>query len=201
MMDYNSLTEKQQSRYDRIANTAENMMYQKGFYKLSLTELTQKLKVSRSTIYEYFESKEGLVARVVQIISQRLDDGLDQILVNKDLTINEKFIQLAQEQSKNLNANCYRLLGDLKIHLPKTYNAFEERRKKRESQGYNLLVEEGISKGIFDPKHTKEFLVQLYLKMGQLISDTNILENISMNKSDAMTSIIKIFLEGTKRKN
>ena len=55
MIDYNTLTEKQQKRYDRILLIAEDLMYQQGFYKLSLTDLTNKLRVIRSTIYDYFD--------------------------------------------------------------------------------------------------------------------------------------------------
>jgi len=199
MIDYSTLTEKQQKRYDRILLSAEDMMYQQGFYKLSLSELTSRLSVSRSTIYEYFGSKEGLVETVVGKISERLNRSLVEIVKNKELGSYEKFIQLAQEQSQNLNANCYRLFNDLKIHMPHVFIEFEEGRKKRERNGYKRLIEGGLKEGIFDRKYDKDFLIQLYLKMGQLTGDTDILEHIRMNKQEAMEAIIKVFLDGTKK--
>lgn len=199
MIDYNSLTDKQQRRYDRIVGVAEDLFYENGFYKLSLTELTNKLRISRSTIYEYFDTKEGLVEIVVDSISKRLDNSLTTILKNKELRIFDKFIQLAQAQSENLNANCYRLLNDLKIHLPEIYQKFENGRKNREQNGYKLLIEQGLKEGIFNNKIDKDFLVQLYLKMGQLTGETDILDHIKMNKKEAMESIIAVFLNGTKK--
>lgn len=199
MVDYNALTTKQQKRYDRIVAVAENMMYQQGFYKLSLTELTHQLSVSRSTIYEYFDSKEGLVETVVNTITHRLDQGLTQTIEDNALNSREKFIQLAQIQSQNLNANCYRLFRDLKVHMPVLFDQFEAGRKGRESHGYKKLIELGIKEGLFDKKYDKDFLIQLYLKMAQLTGDTDILEHIRMNKREAMEAIIMVFLNGTKK--
>ncbi len=199
MIDYHSLTEKQKKRYERIINTTEELMYQKGFYKLSLTELTNKLRISRSTIYEYFGSKEGLIECVVMNLSTRLNQTLEEISQSTDLSIREKFIDLAKRQSENQDANCFRLLNDLRIYTPHIYEAYEKSRRERESNGYSLLVEEGIRKGLFDPSFDKDFLVQLYLKMGQLSSETDIQEQVAMKKSQLMETIIRVFLDGTKR--
>jgi AcrR family transcriptional regulator len=199
MIDYLSLTVKQQKRYDRILRAAEEMMYEQSFYKMSITELTTKLSVSRSTIYDYFGSKEGLVEKVVDTISERLNNSLSEIVKDDSVSSRAKFIKLAKKQSQNLNTNCYRLLNDLKIHTPHLYLKFEESRKKREEYGYKMLIEQGITDGVFDKKFSSDFLVQLYLKMGQLTGDTDILDNISMNKQEAMETIVKVFLDGTRK--
>jgi|GEM_PF-6767349 len=201
MIDLNALTVKQRNRYERILQTAEEMMYQQGFYKLSLEQLTKEISVSRSTIYECFGSKEGMVEAIVNRISDRLDNSLEEAVKNGQLNCRDKFIQLAHAQSKNLNANCYRLFNDLKIHMPVIYKQFEERRRNRERNGYKMLIEQGLMEGIFDKDLNEDFLVQLYLKMGQLTADTNILENISMNKQETMEAIIKVFLNGTRNFN
>jgi len=200
-MNQLELTEKQTKRYNRILSHTEELLYTVGYNKLSLTEITNHLRISRSTIYEYFGSKEALVEEVVKLISQRLNGGLEEVVQDGTLTTSEKFIHLAQVQSQNLNANCFRLLQDLKIYLPHLYQQFEEGRKQREANGYKTLIEQGDSEGLFDPSLPQDFLLELYLKMGQLLSDTNITNNISYNKSEAMQSIIKVFLSGTKHFN
>ncbi len=175
------------------------MIYEQGFYKLSLTQITNKLRISRSTIYEYFNSKEGLVEVIVDAITSRLNQTLDDILNNDNIKVREKFIALAKAQSENLNARSYRLYNDLKIHLPHVYKKFEAGRKKRESFGYRKLVEQGIREGIFAKKFDESFLLQLFLKMGQLTGDTDLLDHVSMNKNEAMETIINVFLDGTKK--
>lgn len=200
MIIYKDLTKKQQTRYDRIIETTEELIHEKGFYKLSLSELTETLRISRSTIYENFGSKEGIVEKVVENFSRRLDEGLQSVIENKSLNTIEKFIAVAKTQGKILNGKSdHRLLNDLRVHLPYLYKQFEKGRKRRELNGYKVLVDQGIKEGLFDSKLPPDFLLQLYLKMGQLVSDTNLLENTSMNKENAMEIIVKIYLNGTKK--
>lgn len=199
MIDYNALTEKQQKRYNRILRMAENLMYQQGFHKLSISDLTNKLKISRSTIYEYFDNKEGLVEKVVDSITARLNTMLEDVLNDETLSSSEKFIQLSRNQGNDLNSACYPLLSELKNHLPELYIKFENGRKNREKNGYRKLVEQGIEEGIFDEKYDKDFLVQLYLKMAQLTAETDIAEKVSFNKQEVKERIVRVFLNGTKK--
>ena len=193
------LSEKQQKRYHRILSLAEELFHERGFYKLSLSELTNELRVSRSTIYEHFGSKEGLVEAVVDSFTKRLDEGLAEV-VNSELSTAQKFIAVAQIQGKNLNGKSdHRFLHDLRVHTPDLYAKFMQGRKGREQNGYRLLVEAGISEGLFDKSIPVDFLLQLYLKMGQMVGDTDLLENTSIGKEDAMEMIVKIFLNGTQK--
>ena len=200
MIAFDEMTERQKMRYERIVNLAEEMIFEYGFHKLSLAELTDMLRISRSTIYENFGSKEGLVETIVDRFSERLNTGLKSVLENKELNTFEKFIAVAQTQSEMLNGkNDHKFLNDLKIHTPHIYKKFEKGRKKREATGYKTLIDQGIKEGLFDKNLPPDFLLQLYLKMGQLVCDTNLLENTSMNKTDAMETIVRIFLNGAKK--
>ena len=198
MIDFSLLTPKQQKKYLHILNTTEEMIYEHGFYKMSLSQLTHRLNISRATIYEYFSSKEGLVEQVVYHISKRLDNTLYEILENNQLGSREKFHELAKTQTENLDANCYKLLNDLKAHLPHLYKKFEEKRKERERNGYTLLVHQGIKEGIFNQDFDKDFILQLYLKMTQLLGNTDMLQHLRLNKREAMESIVNVFLKGTQ---
>jgi len=200
MMEETQLTDKQHKRYERILVLAEEMIYEQGFYKLSLEDLTRHLRVSRSTIYENFGSKEGLVEKIVERFTHRLNTGLESIVKNDALSTVEKFIAIAQTQGEIANGrNDHKLLRDLKIHLPHLYATFEKGRKKREAEGYSVIVAQGIKEGIFDQNLPPDFVLQLYLKMGQLVCDTDILEHTSMNKTEAMETVIRIFLNGAKK--
>ena len=202
MIAYKELTEKQQKRYDRILEMAEELIHEHGFYKLSLTELTEKLRISRSTIYENFGSKEGIVEKVVESFSKKLDESLAAVIQNEELNTVEKFIAIANTQGQMLNGKSdHKMLHDLRIHMPYLFKQFEKGRKQREINGYKVLVDQGIREGLFDSKLPSDFLLQLYLKMGRLLCDTDLLENTSMSKENAMETIVKIYLNGTKNLN
>ena len=200
MIDYETLTKKQQNRYHRILKLAEELFYEHGFYKLSLSELTAKLKVSRSTIYEYFDSKEGLVETIALRFGQKLDDILYSTIKDKKLSTRKKFIAIAQAQGQIIKGkNKHKFIQDLRVHTPHIFDKFEKGRKERVKKGYQVLIKQGVWEGLFDKKLPEDFLLQLYLKMGQLVSDTDILEHTSISKEKAMEVIIRIYLNGAKK--
>ena len=164
MIAYKELTEKQQKRYERILIQAEELIYEQGFYKLSLEEITRHLKISRSTIYENFGSKEGLVEKIVDRFNDRLDEGLNSVVQDYRLKTIDKFIAIAQNQGEIISG--HKLLNDLKIHLPHLYQKYEEGRKRREENGYKVIIEQGIIEGLFDPNLPPDFILTTLSKNG-----------------------------------
>lgn len=204
MSDVEKLSKKQIRRYRRVLNLAEELVYENGFYKLSVADLTEKLRVSRSTIYDYFGSKEGLVEVIVDRLNDRLDNEMKLVLQKENLTVAEKFLAIAQQQGSVLKGKQeQKLLSELKAHLPELHQKLVKGRQKRKAVGYKPLILKGIEEGLFDPKLKQEFILELYLNMARLVSDTDILVKSGMQKAEANRLIIEIFLNGCKnvRKN
>ena len=195
-----ALTDKQQKRYDRVLDMAAKLMYDQGFYKLSLTDLTNKLRVSRSTIYENFGSKEGLVAQVVDKFGRQLDEGLNDIVQDNSLGVYEKFIAVSKQLAANSTSrNIHHFYDDLKIHTPALYEAYLESRKRRIKNIYEPLIQEGFEQGLFDVQLKPDFLLQTYLKSIQVVCQSDMLEQSSISKSEALETITRIFLNGSKK--
>lgn len=194
------LTDKQKARKDRILYNAELLFYKQGFYKLSITELTKLLHVSRSTIYENFGSKEGLVEAVVITFNDRLNTVLEDICKDKRLSTFNKFIKIANQQGQSIEGKeCYKFMNDLKLHGPELYKFYTTERKTREKKYYKPLIKKGIREGLFDKKIDPDFLLQVYLNMGRMTGETDILEKSKLNKAEAMEALIKIFMNGSKK--
>ncbi len=200
IIDINTLTDKQLKRYNRILMQSYDIVLESGFYKLSLTELTKKLRVSRSTIYEHFGSKEGLVEKIVERFDQQLNLGLEDIMHDKTLSTYDRFLAISNQLAKNSpSRNVYRFYNDLKIHLPGLYEQYVKGRRWRIDYIYRPLIEEGIKNNLFDPQIPTEFLLQSYLKSGQAVCETNMLENSPLSKAEAMNIMTQIFLNGANK--
>lgn len=199
MIEYKQLSEKQQKRYDRIVTQTYDIVLSEGFYKLSLSELTDKLRVSRSTIYENFGSKEGLIEKIVERYDEQLNKGLMDIMHDKSLSSYERFMAISSQLAENSpSRNIYKFYNDLKIHLPELYNQYLQGRKKRIELVYLPLIQEGIKNKLFDKKIPKDFLLQSYLKSSQMVCETDMMENSKLSKMEAMNLMTKIFLNGAK---
>ncbi len=202
MTTYDQLTPKQKTRYERILHLAENLVYQQGFYKLSLEELTKRLRVSRSTIYENFGSKEGLIEKIVERYDERLNSGLREIVNDDVMSTYDKFIAVSHQLAKSLEGKAnYKFHHDLKIHAPHLYDKYVAGRERRVAYCYRPLVEQGVREGLFDKSLPTDFILQTYLKSSQIVCETNLLENSSVSKTEAMDIITRIFLNGAKNLN
>lgn len=192
------LTEKQIQRKRRILRATEEIVYAQGFYKMSLDELVGGLKVSKSTIYDFFGSKEGLIEAVVDRFGDRLENGLDEIYENQNLSVEQRLVDIAHHQGESVACLTRKFMDDLRIHAPHLLDKFEARRKQRIEKIYGPLIDQGIEQGLFDPSYDRTFLLQLYLKMSDLVGKTDILDHLSMSRIEAFDAFIKVFIKGTK---
>ena len=193
------MNDKQQKRRDRIITLAEEKFLADGFVKVSLDELVSQLRISKSTVYEFFGSKEGLLRAVVHEISDRLEQGLEEIINDSKRSVKKRVIEIAAYQSETTKNLTNKFIDELKVHALDIWEEYQERRRGRIKNYYGKLIDEGIASGLFHARYSKEFLLQLYLKMSEIISYTDILEHIPMTKPQANTTIMEVFIRGTRR--
>jgi len=199
-IDVDQLTDKQRKRYERILKQTYDIVLNEGFYKLSLSDLTKQLRISRSTIYENFGSKEGLIAKIIERYDENLNQGLMDIMTDKSLSTFDRFIAISDQLAKNSpSRSIHKFYNDLKIHMPDLYDNYLQGRERRIAQVYLPLIQEGIKNKLFDPRIPEDFLLQTYLKSSQMVCETDMLENNNLGKLEAMNLITRIFLNGSKK--
>lgn len=193
-------TEKQQKRYDRVLKQTYDIVLDEGFYKLSLSDLTKRLRISRSTIYDNFGSKEGLIEKIVERYDAELNKGLLDVMKDKKLSCYDRFMAVSDQIANNSSSrNIYKFYNDLKIHMPESFEKYLVGRRKRIDLVYKPLIQEGIKKKLFDKNIPEDFLLQSYLKSSQMVCETDMMENSKLSKLEAMTLMTKIFLNGAKK--
>jgi len=147
------LTEEELARRRReISNAAIIMIVEKGFLETSMREIAEAAGVGKSTLYDYFPSKdEILIAFIVDEVHQMA--GWAKEIIAQDLSAAEKFRRIMRKHLDYVLAN--KLLY-LKI-------TFEAQRLSKESQQriqmhryayqdmLSNLVQEGIRSGEFRP--------------------------------------------------
>jgi len=139
-------------RRGEIIHAAIQVILKKGFLETSMREIAAAAGVGKSTLYDYFPSKdEILIAYVVEEVERM--NAQAQAIIAQDLSATEKFKRIWRSQMEYMLAN---KLVYLKI-------SFEAQRLNQESQqriqtrrhAYQdmlcQLVEEGIHSGEFRP--------------------------------------------------
>lgn len=190
------LTDKQTQRKERILQAASDWFFAEGFYKVSLHDLVARLRISKSTIYEFFGSKEGLVEAAIDRLGAQLEARLDELVGARDKSVQQRILEIAEFQGEVAKNVGNKFFTELKIHSPLLWDKYQERRNVRVEKYYAKLIDEGREQGIFDPALDKDFVLQLYLKMSEMVSYTDIMEHVPMTKPQTYKALIKVFLRG-----
>ena len=139
-------------RRGEILTAAMGVILRKGFLETSMREIAEAAGVGKSTLYDYFPSKDEIMIAYVVDEVQRLTAQV-QTIIAQDLSVTEKFRQIWRNHLENMLAN-----KQMYIKI-----SFESQRLSQESQqriqvhrhAYQdmlcELVEEGIRRGEFRP--------------------------------------------------
>lgn len=159
----------------------------------TMQDLAARLKVSKRSLYENFNSKEDLIGTLLEAV---LDDMMrqEQAICDSAASPEEKLRQLLvvhPYEAEMFNKNIYE---DLKRMFPGQWQKVEASRRERQQRLEELLTE-GIEAGAF-----RSVNVGL---VGQLLKDAfesftaySFLEKNSLTYKGAMTALLEILFQG-----
>lgn len=139
-------------RRGEILRSAMELILRKGFLETSMREIAAAAGVGKSTLYDYFPSKdEIMIAYVVEEVERMA--ALAQAIISQDLSATEKFKRIWRDRMEYMLAN---KLVYLKIsYEAQRLNQESQQRIQAHRHAYQdilcELVEEGIRRGEFRP--------------------------------------------------
>ena len=134
-------TEKQ-----KILNESTKVFMKEGFYKTPMDEIAKQLRISKKTIYKYFDSKEILVKEVVHNFLLQNKDIIQNILDSDDDAVNKAF-KLFQNLGKLLISIRNKWLEDIQGHYQDLWKEIDEFRTKMMLANIARLINQGKSEG------------------------------------------------------
>ncbi|MDF2717616.1 MAG: transcriptional regulator-like protein [Paenibacillus sp.] len=72
------------SKKERIIETGSSLFWQNGILNTSMEQIAETVPVSKMTIYNYFQSKEGLLEQVVDRLLANWDDRFRRMIGEAD---------------------------------------------------------------------------------------------------------------------
>lgn len=180
---------------DRIIATAIEEINLRGF-KFTMSDLTKRLSISKSSLYEYFSSKEELVAAILDTV---LNDfrGQETKIYQSDLTIVGKLQAILTITSQTFEPFHNRVYDDLRVTYPEEWKKVVDFRKDRMNHLTGLLLQ-GIEAGSI--RHVHIGVIQHILSSTDFTSYRFLTEN-NMTYPDAVAAMLDIMLHGILTKD
>ncbi|MCB0751753.1 MAG: TetR/AcrR family transcriptional regulator [Ignavibacteriae bacterium] len=172
---------------EKIANYSKDVFFKSGFYKITMDEIAQGLRVSKKTIYKYFPSKNILLENVIKAfmnstkkrLLKNISEQENSILKIKSLT--EAFAEL----SLKLNQ---KLLYDLQTHMPELWESVESFRGEVIKSIWEDIINQGKKEGYIVDKPNDIIITVIYAAIRSIINPTFLLNhNYSINEAFKIT--------------
>lgn len=163
------LTEQDQAcRQREIGDAAVRLFLEKGFQETSMREISAAVGMGKSTLYDYFKTKDDILLYVLEDKSHQLTRQAQEIAA-LDLPVARRLHKIIEMHAEFLNAN-----GELFLKLSmetQRLNANSQKRIQLARYEYQNLVQSVIEEGIRDGSFRKvDTLLAARLIINSLIS-------------------------------
>ena len=160
-------------RRDEILDTAQRLIYSKGYEKLTIRNILDALQISNGAFYHYFASKSALLEAIIERGQDDLDKGFRVIVDDPNLSALDKFRRFFATLDRTRIAR-QAVIADLMrvwfadenaIVRGKTEEVFVQRRAPL----LNTIVRQGIQEGVFTtpyPDQAGQIILSITRGMG-----------------------------------
>lgn len=170
---------------DRIINEFKKYFDYFGYDKTAVEDIAEELKISKKTIYSYFNSKDDIYARVIKDSSKDYESSINQKIAAGKTSF-EKIQLLINEYQAYANR-----WDDKNQGL--AFRFKQENARKAFIEAIKTVLDEvinsGVSKGEFSVVN-KEMAIKVVLSIIEKTSGSQ--ANPPMSTEDAISTIIKL---------
>lgn len=178
---------------DRILATALHLMNVHGV-KFTTADLARELGVSKRAVYEYFPSKEYLMAAIFDSIIIDFRQQISGIAHSEELDIVAKLKSLMVFSPKASGPLNEKIITDIQRLLPKEWVKFEEYFKER-WRIIEQVINQGIENELLMPVDLA-VLRKMYLGTIDSLLDYQFLAKNNTTFKSAMTKAADIIIRG-----
>jgi AcrR family transcriptional regulator len=168
-----------------------------GLKGITMDSIAQKLNKSKTTLYDYFQTKEELLSLLVDIKLEQIR-GFQLILENNQLSFIDRYYQSMEHLSRQIAGISTQFLTDLRDLFPDLWErvqAFLDENVLMMKEFYT----KGIEKGAFNPINTAILVLndQLFFRA---LSNPDFLNREQISIQEAYEQYMKLRFFGLLKK-
>lgn len=168
------ITKEHDERLNELLAAAQQLFFEKGYEKTSVTHIIEKVGVAKGTFYHYFKSKEELLDKLVEQFSARAHAEIVNIIESEGLNAVEKFNRFAS----TVHAMKVESIDLMKILMKVMYKDENLLLRHKIFMGnfnrltpeYARVIRQGIEEGRFDTADPEE-LAEIFVTWGYTLNE------------------------------
>ncbi|HKK60277.1 MAG TPA: TetR/AcrR family transcriptional regulator [Salinivirga sp.] len=190
----------------KIANKAKEMFLRFGYSKITLSEVSAEMGISKKTIYNHFESKDALLYYIIDQSRVQFENEINEIETNTDQSFRDMVMQ-------NLSllgiwvSDLRTFTQDLAKNHPEAKKYLNDIRKDVIIRHAMRIMEKGKKQGLLDNDARSALALFIFLATAEKVSDTDYHKDLPAeltagfpaNPADLFQNIIEIIYQGIKK--
>ena len=180
----------------RILNTARKIFFTIGYSKTTMDELSTELRMSKKTLYQFFNSKQILLEAVIYDFFQEFQNKINQLLEKNNhngLGIFKQFLFLVQSQISQFNIHAF---DDIRKNNPDAWQKINQLRKSMINGKLRELLKQGKKDETIRKDVDLDIIVLIILNTIQSIAIPEVISQYSYSTKEILEIISTIIMDG-----
>lgn len=183
------------SQKERIIEQAKQMFVQQGIKAVRMDDIAQQLGVSKRTLYELFEDKEGLLYLALNRYVEEREARQAELMAGAENMLEALFRALSDVMDNSETVN--RMMSNLKKFYPAVHAKLTAEGAEKHRLGLRTCLEKGIEDKVFIRNMNVDLAVSiLYYTASALVIRKDLILPAGMSEREAFLQIVTTFFRG-----
>lgn len=180
----------------RILDFASDLFFRYGFKRVTIDEITAELRMSKTTFYRYFKSKEDLLAKVIREYYAKIHDGISDIMTQGVADYLEELKSVLLFIGKKLEGIDSRALQDIRSSAPRTWQTLQELQQRMVHTAIEKVLHKGVVAGAVRPNVDVKLMANMIVLNIENVFTNETLKTLSLSVQEAIQAFVDVFLKG-----
>ncbi|MCR3760871.1 TetR/AcrR family transcriptional regulator [Clostridium felsineum] len=180
---------------DKILDLAAEKIRMYGLKKFTIDDIAKELKISKKTIYKYYNSKDAIIEEFFDFVIKSDKESVEAVL-NDKVNFHEKINNIIYSNHKYKLP--IKILKDMEIFYPEAFKKLNLLKDFKVKAVNNLLKEE-IKNGHIRENINFPILCKIFEEISNTFLDYNFLLSNKLTSHEAIEEVIKIIFHGIEK--
>ncbi|HVU18104.1 MAG TPA: TetR/AcrR family transcriptional regulator [Candidatus Didemnitutus sp.] len=180
----------------RIRAAARARLFADGYRALHMSALARELGLSKKTLYRHFESKDAIIAALIDDLNRDLRRDLEAILGDPNLRFAARLRAVMDRILPTVRLLTPSLLAELAEHAPALCDQLDRVRRENIPRYFGRLIRIGIAEGRVRPGVDPDFAVQFWLQAIRGLLHPEVVAATGIPPAESVARALRLFAGG-----
>lgn len=178
-----------------ILQQASEIFGRYGIKSITMEELSRQLGISKKTLYQYFTDKNELVEKTVNLMIERNNCSMRDILQKNMNAVEEMFevYRFVGERVRNHNQS---LEFDLQRYYPQVFRTMRDVHRSKTLEALRNNLGKGIEEGYYRADINIDIIAKLNLLRMEYFMHTDLISMEELHSNDFFHEVFKYHIYG-----